>query len=87
VRLLKSVVNSIKNKITKFQLKTIVGIVWNFSRLNLQGEEEIDLLFAEIKDIISQNFANLSEKSVSMLLWSYSKVENPDQEFLEKLKA
>ena len=87
VKLLKSVVNSISKKLTKFQLKTQVGIIWSFGRLNLQSDEEIERLFMEIKEIISKQMTELSEKSIAMLMWSYSKEESPDQMFLEKLKA
>ena len=78
--------NVIKNKLTKLSTKTQVGIIWSFSRLNLQGDENVLELFDEIRELLKPQLSKLSEKSLAMILWSYSKVESPDQEFLEKAK-
>lgn len=71
----------------KFEEKTQVGIVWSFARLNLQSDEQIEEIFDEIKEEITPKLTKLSEKSLAMLLWSYSKVESPDELFLERIKA
>lgn len=85
-QLLGTTVNVIRKKLTKFELKTLVGIVWTFSRLNLQAEDDIEILFTEIKEELIKKLLDLKEKNLAILLWCYSRQESPDQEFLEKLK-
>ena len=43
VKLLKAVLKVIDQKLTKFHTKTLVGIVWSFSRLNLQADEQVEV--------------------------------------------
>lgn len=87
VRLLKTVISVITKKITQFELKTLVAIVWSFSRLNLQADEQVAPLFIEVKEQVKPKLPELSEKSCAILLWAYSREESPDQTFLEQLKS
>ena len=85
-KLLGTVVKVVSQKIKKFQLRTLIGIVWTLSRLNLQADDKVILLFTEIKAEIMKRSSELSEKSIAMLLWWYSRQEYPDKEFIEILK-
>ena len=86
VKLLGSLIKVITQKIKKLNLKTLIGVVWSLSRLNLQAEDKVLILFADIKTEILTKLEDLSEKSIAMLMWCYSRQESPDKEFLEKLK-
>lgn len=85
--LLKAVIKAINKRLTKLSMKAKVGVVWSFARLNLQAEEGIEELFVEVKEEVGKDLKGLQEKEVAILMWAYSKVESPDEEFLERLKA
>ena len=87
LKLLKTTVSVMEKKLTKFTPETLVGIIWSFSRLNLQADDMVENIFVEIKDLIKPAITKLSEKNLAMLLWSFTRVESLDQTFLEILKA
>lgn len=84
-KLIGSITDVISKKITKYETKTLVGIVWSFSRLNLQADEKIVPIFMDIKNQLISRVPELAEKSLAMMLWSYSREESPDQKWIETL--